>query len=55
MVEVFFDFWSSLRPLYKNKGGSDEDWDYAIVEMERGLMVGSDVTFPFYIVWAKKL
>jgi hypothetical protein len=55
MVDRMVDIWSSVRPLHKAKGGSDEEWDNAIIELEREVMTRSDITFPFNLVWAKKL
>jgi hypothetical protein len=55
MVDRMVDIWSSFRPLHKAKGGSDEEWDNAIVELEREVMARPDITFPFIIVWASKL
>jgi hypothetical protein len=55
MVERMLDHLSSLRPLYKAQGGTDEEWDDVIVDCERDTMAWPGITFPFYIVWARKL
>jgi hypothetical protein len=54
MVNRMVDILSSLRPLYKLKGGSDDEWDDVIVDLERDITSWPDVTFSFYMVWAQK-
>jgi hypothetical protein len=54
MMNRTIDILSCYRPRYKAGGGTDDDWDSLIIDVEGELANRPHVTLSFYMAWAIK-
>jgi hypothetical protein len=55
MVDRALEILSSLRPRFKAGGGTDDQWDFLVEDLERDLMTQPHINVLYYMTWARKL
>lgn len=56
MVDRALEYLSAFRARYKAGGGTDEEWDILVIDIERQLMGQESLfTMPYHVLWAQKV
>lgn len=55
MVDRALEILASLRPRFKAGGGTDDQWDFMVEDMEREIMMQPHINVLYYMAWARKL